>query len=124
MRVQVDGEVPVQERDESAQRWAADEPLKVRAARVMVRTVEPGAGDDLEQALKEVLMAGVHPNGDGRLPPVATEAALTDEYAEEESDLQLGWFVRLGQVVGSSTWGCCYTVWYHVKRRGLVRVFT
>jgi hypothetical protein len=106
MLVQVGRHVLVEERDQSAERRAADEPLEVRSARMVIRPVEAGAGDEFDQATEERLVPRVHPDGDGRLPAVSAEAAFADQDADQQARIE-----SFDCDSPASAWGCCYTVW-------------
>ena len=52
---------------------------------MVVRAVEAGAGDGIEEPVEEGFVPGVHAQGDVGLAAVAPEVALADEEAEEEA---------------------------------------
>src|SRR5688572_24856684 len=110
MAVEVRGEIEIQERHQTAKSLSPDEPLVIRSAGVMVRAIQAGPGNDLEQAMEERFVPDMHADGDGRLTAVSSETALTDQDTEEESHLQRA---RAGQFFGSlhSASRSCYTVW-------------
>ena len=51
---------------------------------MVIRPVEAGAGDELDQATEERLVPCVHPDGYGRLPAVSAEAPFADQDADQE----------------------------------------
>jgi len=103
------GQVMVEDRDEGPKGRSPDEPLEVRSTGMVIGAVQAGAGDDLFEPAEQGLVADVHPYRDRGLATIAAEAALSDEDADEEPDLELlGADWRLGL---SSTCGSCYTVW-------------
>lgn len=95
-----------EEGDQPSQRWSADQPLEVRSTRMVIRAVESRSRDHLAQAVKERLMASVHPHRDGWLPAVAAEAPLSDQDADQQARFE---FRRCKSP--PPVCGCCYTVW-------------
>jgi len=69
--------------DDFAECGAADHPLVVVAAAVMVGAVEFAAGQGLDEPVEEAFVAGVHADGDLGLAAIAAEVALACEDAEE-----------------------------------------
>lgn len=115
MSVERWGQVPIEDGQKGLKGRAADEPLEIGSSRVVVWAVEARPRNDLEQPAEEVLMAGMHSDGDRGLPAVAPEATLTHEDAEKKADLE-GPRVRVWvHLSWSERSGSCYTVWYHVK---------
>ena len=106
MLVEIGREMGVEDRHQPAESRAADEPLEVLSARMVVRTVEAGAGHELDEAVEERLMSDVHPDGHRRLFPVSAEAALPDEDADQEAQVE-----SLRCDSPPPTWSGCYTVW-------------
>jgi len=99
-------EVLVEGWHEGTESRASDEPLEVRSSRMVVGPIEPGAGDDLEEAPEERFVPGVHPDGDRGLTAVAAEAPLPDQNADQQPR-----FESLRCKSLPSSCGSCYTVW-------------
>ncbi len=104
--VEIGREVGVEDRDESAERRAADEPLEVLSAGMVVRTVQAGAGHEFDEAMEERFVPDMHPDGHGRLFPVPAEAPLPDEDADQKAQVE-----SLRCDSPPPTWSGCYTVW-------------
>jgi hypothetical protein len=106
MGVEGRGEVLVEEGDQPAESRAPDQPLEVRSPGMVIGTVEAGARDELHETMEECLVAGVHPDGDGWLAAVATEAALADQDPDQQPRIE-----SFHCDSPPPAWGCCYTVW-------------
>lgn len=104
--VEVGGEMDVQDRHQTAKSRAPDQPLEVRSARMIVGTVQAGAGDELDETLEERLVTRVHPDGDRGLFAVAAEAPFADEDPDQEPQ-----FESLRCDSPPLTCAGCYTVW-------------
>ena len=73
---------------------------------MVIRAVEPRSGDELDEAPEQRLVAGVHPDGDGRLAAVSAEASLADQDPDQQAGIE-----SLGCDSPPPAWSCCYTVW-------------
>ena len=76
---------------------------------MVVRPVEPGAGDDGRKQPEERFMPRVHPDGDLGLSAVAAEAPLPHEDTDQKAEREA--VFGDGQGHPPVTCGCCYTVW-------------
>lgn len=93
--IEVGSEIGVEDRNEALECCSSHEPLEVRPSRMVIWTVEAGSWDDLDEAMEETLVTCVHPNGDGGLTAVPAEAALSDQDADEEADIE-----EVGEMIG------------------------
>jgi hypothetical protein len=105
MTVQARREKPIEHRRELVpQERTARHPLEVMPPAVVIWAVDAASGERPLEPPEYRLMADVHAEGHMRLASITAEVTLSDQKADEESELELGWHGRLPVVSPS-----CYT---------------